>query len=238
MRSIIIYIRFGVFMLLSMFKKSRLEKLRVQGKEKEAKQYLYIKVKEWAQYIIRIVGAEVEVEGRENIPKESCLFVSNHQGAMDIPLILANSDRTIGFIAKKELLKYKFLAYWCKQINCVFMDRENIREAIKSIDQGVEYLKNGSSLLIFPEGTRSKGPNVGEFKKGSIKLGLKAEKPIVPVSISGSYLLREANSGWKFKSGKVKITYGKPIDPTALDKKQQRELTDKIREIIIENLKK
>lgn len=236
MRSIIIYIRFGVFMLLSLFKKSQLEKLRVQGKEKEAKQYLYIKVKEWAQYIIKVVGAEVVIEGRENIPEGPCLFVSNHQGAMDIPLILANSDRTIGFIAKKELLKYKFLAYWCKQINCVFMDRQNIREAMKSIDQGAEYLRSGSSLLIFPEGTRSKGPNVGEFKKGSIKLGLKAEKPIVPVSISGSYVLREANSGWKFKSGKVKITYGKAIDPTTLDKKQQRELIDKIREIIIENL--
>ncbi|MDF2882531.1 MAG: 1-acyl-sn-glycerol-3-phosphate acyltransferase [Clostridiaceae bacterium] len=223
-------------MLFSLFKKSKLEKLRAQGKDEEAKQYIYIKVREWGQFIIRQVGAEVEVAGEDNIPKGPCLFVSNHQGAMDIPLILGTSHRTIGFVAKKELLKYRFLAYWCKQINCVFMDRQNIREAMKSIDQGAEYLKNGSSLLIFPEGTRSKGPKVGEFKKGSIKLGLKAEKPIVPVSISGSYLLREANSGWKFKRGNVKITYGKPIDPTTIDKKEQRELTEKIREIIIENL--
>ena len=236
MRSIIKYIGFGIYMLLSMFKRSKLEKLKHQGKEEEAKQYLYFKVRDWAKAILKSVGAEVEIKGKENIPKEACLFVSNHQGALDIPIILANSDRTIGFIAKKELLKYKFLSYWCKEMNCVFMDRENIREAVKSIDQGVEYLKNGSSLLIFPEGTRSKGPKVGEFKKGSIKLGLKAGKPIVPVTISGSYLLREANSGWKFKRGKVKLTYGKAIDPTTLDRKQQRELTDKIRETIIENL--
>lgn len=225
-------------MFFSLFKKSRLEKLTAQGKDEQAKQYVYLKVKEWAQYIIRQVGAKVEVIGKENIPEGPCLFVSNHQGAMDIPLILGTSDRTIGFVAKKELLKYKFLAYWCKQINCVFMDRENIREAIKSIDEGVEYLKNGSSMLIFPEGTRSKGPEVGEFKKGSIKLGLKAGKPIVPVSICDSYLLREANSGWKFKPGNVKIIFGKPIDPAALDKKQQRDLTEKIREIIVENLEK
>jgi 1-acyl-sn-glycerol-3-phosphate acyltransferase len=122
-----------------------------------------------------------------------------------------------------------------KEIHCVFIDRSNIRESVKSINEGVENLKNGYNMCIFPEGTRSKGDQVGEFKKGSMKLALKSNSLVVPVAINGTYKVLEAN-GWKIKPADVSVKILKPIDTQSISKEEKKDLSNIIRNSIIKNM--
>ena len=114
------------------------------------------------------------------------------------------------------------------------MDRENTREAIKVILEGVNYLKEGHSLCIFPEGTRSKSNNVGSFKKGSLKLALKSGVPIVPVTIDGAYKILEENN--RLRKAHVIVTVDKPIYTEGMTKEEQNDLIDEIKSKIVKNL--
>ena len=113
-------------------------------------------------------------------------------------------------------------------------DRENTREAIKVILEGVNYLKEGHSLCIFPEGTRSKSNNVGSFKKGSLKLALKSGVPIVPVTIDGAYKILEENN--RLRKAHVIVTVDKPIYTEGMTKEEQNDLIDEIKSKIVKNL--
>lgn len=236
MKTLLLYLCFAVYMFGAIFKKLKLNYLRKHVSEAEAEKYLYRCVKGWTNFIIKYLGLNVTVKGMENIPEESCLFVANHQGAIDIPLIMAYANKIVGFIAKKEILKLKFISSWMKEIHCVFMDRSNIRESVKSINEGVEELKAGHSLVIFPEGTRSKGPVLGEFKKGSMKLATKSGVPIVPVTIDGSYKAREGNKNGRLSKADVTITFSKPIYTDKLSREEQNELTDIVKSTIAKGL--
>ncbi|WP_416175845.1 lysophospholipid acyltransferase family protein [Clostridium sp.] len=231
-RSILLYFLLVLYMIYSLFKKIKLERLKKTGTEKEVELYTYNSVKKWSNFILKAIGANITVNGRENIPKGACLFVSNHQGFLDIPIIISSVDRMVGFIAKKEIKKVKIISYWMEQINCIFMDRSNIRSSVKSINEGITKLKNGHSMVIFPEGTRSRGPKVGKFKKGSLKLALKSKVPIVPVAIDGSYKLREGNPHSNLKPSDVNLTICKPIYTEDLSREERENLSDTIREEI------
>lgn len=232
LRSIFLYFLLAIYMIYCLFKKFKLERLKKTGNKEEIQKYIYVSVKKWANFILRAMGAKVNINGIENIPKGSCLFVSNHQGFLDIPIIISSINKSAGFVAKKEIEKVKLISYWMKQINCVFMDRNNIRKSIKSIKEGIEILKNGSSMIIFPEGTRSKGPKMGEFKKGSLKLALKSDVPIIPIAIDGSYKLREGNPHGNLKPGNVNLTICKPIYTKNLSREEKEKLSDNIKEKI------
>lgn len=232
MKTIFLYLEFLIYMLFTVFKKIKVENLRKKGKLEEAEEIVKSNVKNWADFIVKKVGITIEKEGLENIPDEACVFVSNHQSFFDIPVIISGLEKPVGFIAKKEILKAKILTYWMNQIHCVFIDRSNIREAVKSINKGVQNLKEGHDMLIFPEGTRSKGKEMGEFKKGSMKLATKSKAPIVPIAIEGTYKAREANEGNKIKPAKVKLIVCPPIYSDDLTKEQKSNLADYIKEII------
>ncbi|APM38354.1 lysophospholipid acyltransferase family protein [Clostridium kluyveri] len=236
LRTILFYFIFFLYMIYSLGKRSKLNKIRKTKSEEEAQNYINISLKKWADFILKLIGAQIELEGVENIPKSPCLFVSNHQGFLDIPIIVHSVDRTVGFIAKKEIIKFKLIAYWMKQIKCVFIDRKSIRESMKSINEAIQILKGGHSMVIFPEGTRSKGPRIGEFKKGSLKLALKAKVPIVPIAIDGSYKLREGNKYSIVKSAKVKVTICKPIYTDRLSKEELSDISNIVRQEILRQI--
>jgi len=142
----------------------------------------------WARILILVTGCKMDVKGRENIPaKGGVCFVSNHVGLFDIILALAYAGRPFGFIAKKELLFLPFIDIWIYVLGGLFIDRVNIRKAKKTIDQGIEKLQKGGGMLIFPEGTRSKGKGLLPFRSGAIKLATKSLAAIVPIAITGSY---------------------------------------------------
>ncbi|MGL5353473.1 MAG: lysophospholipid acyltransferase family protein, partial [Clostridium sp.] len=172
--------------------------------------------------------------GEENIPEGPCVFVGNHTSILDCPLLMVTAKRSVGFIAKKELIKVPIIGYWISQAKCVPMDRENVREAIKVINEGVKNIQEGHSMAIFSEGTRSKDGKLGEFKKGSMKLATKAKATIIPVAMDGAYRAFEIDR--KFKSIDITVTFGKPIYTENLTREEEKALSDKVRNVIAEAL--
>ena len=172
--------------------------------------------------VIRIVGAKVEVKGAENLPRGTVLYVGNHQSYGDIPIILGSIPGAKSFIAKKQTRKIPIVNWWLKEIKGVFLDRENLRQGMKDMAKARDFLQNGRSMVIFPEGTRSRSDNMGEFKKGSLKIAMQAGVPIVPVAISGSYKLYEQEK--RIKGAKVNLIIGKPIIINELSKEEQKDI--------------
>lgn len=192
--------------------------------------------KDWAKSIIKVCGGKIKVYGEENVPEGTCLFVGNHQGNFDIMLLVEAIDKNVGFVAKKEMEKLPILSWWMKKNHCVFLDRENPREAIKAFNEATKSLKKGYSMVIFPEGTRSKGTNVGEFKKGSLKLATKVpEIPIVPVACEGTYKLFEKSNT---NIVEIKVSFCKPIYLNNLEEEDKARLSQYCKEIIVNELEK
>lgn len=184
----------------------------------------------WAKKVINLFGGKVKIYGEENVPEGPCLFVANHQGNFDIILLLLSINKKVGFVAKKEMEKIPVMSDWMKMSHCVFLDRENPREAVKTFNEATENLKNGYSMIIFPEGTRSQTDNMGEFKKGSLKLATKVpEIPIVPVACEGTYKLFESTGSNEVE---IKVSFCKPIYLNDLQKEDRVQLSHYCQEIV------
>ncbi|MDR1176899.1 MAG: 1-acyl-sn-glycerol-3-phosphate acyltransferase [Treponema sp.] len=190
----------------------------------------------WGLSSVRIVGCKVTVSGRENIPREGGVcFVSNHGSIFDILLVLAYIGRPFGFIAKKELSYVPFLNMWISLLGGFFIDRGNPRKALKTIESGVARIRAGKAMIIFPEGHRSRGQGLLPFHPGSLKLATRADAPIVPMAISGSYDVFERNH--RVQSVPISVTFCKPINTADLkggDRKQV--LSDTVYGVIKEAL--
>ena len=193
----------------------------------------------WALLLIKLTGCTITAGGRENIPRSregGICFVSNHSGFFDIVLLLAYAGRPIGFVAKKELLLIPFLNMWVSVLGGLFIDRKNIRKALRTINKGIGRIKSGGGMIVFPEGHRAKGQGLLPFNPGSLKLATQAEAAIVPVAISGSYELYEKRYRID-TSVPVTISFGKPNNTAGLplaDRKQI--LSDNIYAVIKEML--
>lgn len=203
--------------------------------EKEALNYLQKAAYTWSKFTIDMIGIDLDIQGFENIPKEACVFIGNHSSILDIPILLYSTDKNLGFISKKEILKIPILGFWLKNSKCVSLDRDNPRSAITSINQAAKNIQEGTSMAIFPEGTRNKEGKVGEFKKGSLKLATKSKAPIVPVSIDRASRAFEDTK--KFVPTKIKVVFGEPVETKNLSKEDEKDLIDVIRNTIISNLK-
>lgn len=186
----------------------------------------------WSRTIMKITGSKVHVTGQELIPDGPVVFVCNHEGDFDIPVLLAFIDKPFGFISKVEVKKAPIISSWMEAMNCVYIDRKDRRSAIKSIRDGVEKLKNGHSLVIFPEGTRSKGGPIAEFKSGGLRLAKDSGVPIVPIGIKGTSDIFEKNNRL-VKPANVSIHICQPISPEIIRNKDMKELAEEIRQIII-----
>jgi 1-acyl-sn-glycerol-3-phosphate acyltransferase len=173
--------------------------------------------------ILKAAGADITVDGLDQIPEdEAVLFVGNHQSYFDILVTCIYIKRGVGYVAKKEMIKIPFLNIWMKGINCLFLDRDNIKEGLKTILQGVDELKKGHSMFIFPEGTRNQSGQMLPFKEGSTKMAEKAKVPIIPVAITGTPDLFENNHAPKVTAAKVHVSFGKPIHIGELEKEEKK----------------
>ena len=182
-----------------------------------------------ARYLFRLTGSTVTITGLENIPDQGAvLFVSNHQGHMDSLIIHGYIPKPKGFISIVEVLKYPIIRTWMKQIHCVFIDRNNARQSSGCINQAIEYLKQGHSMVVFPEGHLNDGAETACFQRGWLRLATKSGAPIVPVSISGSYKAL-AKDGSRVASAQVDCVISKPIHPEKLKKADEVEFIDKLR---------
>lgn len=190
----------------------------------------------WARKLLKVSGTQVTVKGIENVPKDrAVLFVANHQSNFDIPILLGNIDRPKAFIAKVELEKFPVINKWMTLMECVFMDRSNIRQSAKAINQGIKNLKNGYSMVVFPEGTRTYDGIMLEFKPGALKLATKSGAPIVPVTINGSKDIMTKGSNI-IRPAKVEIVIDSPIEITDEMKQDTIALSEHVQGIIAKNL--
>lgn len=167
----------------------------------------------WGRFSAKVLGITVEVEGEENYRTDmTYLVVSNHAGMADIPLILGAMKLNLRFVAKEELGKIPVFGRALKSGGYVFIKRGQNREALQSMLQAAETLKQGRSIHIFPEGTRSKTGDILPFKRGAFIIAEKAKVPVLPVTIIGSNLITPKKS-LKINHGKVRMIIGKPIEP-------------------------
>ncbi|MCR5431284.1 MAG: 1-acyl-sn-glycerol-3-phosphate acyltransferase [Lachnospiraceae bacterium] len=166
--------------------------------------------------ILFLAGAKRTVIGQENIPKDvPVLFAGNHKSYADIPLAYLTCNKYVGFIAKKEIKKVPSLSWWMANMNCLFIDRADVRQSLNVVKKAIEKIKKGYSIFIMPEGTRNHTDTLIPFKEGSFKIAQKAGCPIVPVAITNSDGIYELNH--KIRKAKVAIHYGKPIYPEKLE---------------------
>jgi 1-acyl-sn-glycerol-3-phosphate acyltransferase len=220
---------FIIYLALASISRIKVAYLR-KVDNKAADEYAYKRIQDISRHVLKKSKTKVTVIGKENIPKEACAFVSNHQAIFDAFLIISSIDKLTGFIAKKEIDKIPLLAGWLRENHTVYMDRSSVKDGIKAINDGVENIKKGYSMAIFPEGTRSLSSTMGEFKKGSLKLALKAKAPIVPVTLDGTYRVLEV--GNQVRGHHITIMFHKPIYTDNLTKEEERELTDVVHNVI------
>ena len=165
----------------------------------------------WSRLLAFISGVPVKVQGLENLKKdEPVVIVSNHQGAADILILLAYLPVYFRFIIKKELFKVPFFGWYLKKAGYISVDRGVGEKAHRMFSEAQEALRSGDSILIFPEGTRSRDGKLQPFKRGSLLLAFKAKVSVVPVAISGSFHILPAKSIF-YNPVPVSLKIGKPI---------------------------
>ena len=209
---------------------------------RKAKDYSCLRIVQWGfRCILWITGVETTVIGEEQVPDEPVLFVGNHRSYFDILLTYSRCKRLTGYVAKKEMERFPLLNNWMRNLYCLFLDRDNLKEGLKTILTGIDYIKQGISICIFPEGTRNRNKDELDmlpFHEGSFKIATKAKCPIIPIAISNSANIFEAHFP-KISPAKVVVEYGKPIYPDELSKEDKRHIGEYtqnvIREMLIKN---
>lgn len=229
-RTVFFFFCFGLSLVLSTIVSLVYIVLGAIGLKKQQRSILLDITKRWARLMIKLTGNKVEVIGRELVPEGPVLFVMNHQSNFDIPLCMAYLPHFAPFIAKIELEKVPILSWWMKKMGCLFMDRDNMRQSLNIILEGIEILKQGQSLVIFPEGTRAKNGAMMDFKPGSLKLATKANVPIVPATINNTYKVFEENN--RIRKANVTLTFHEPIDTSTLTREEINQLHVHVRDII------
>lgn len=199
-----------------------------------------LRLVQWAfKVMLWVAGTKQTVIGEENVPTDQpVLYIPNHRSYFDILLIYSKVPGLTGFVAKDVMLRYPLLRDWMKKLYCLFLNRENPRESLKTILQGIENIKNGISMCIFPEGTRNKvDTEMLSFKEGSLKMAEKTGCLIIPVALTNTAEIFENHMPWIHKC-KVVIEYGTPIDPKELSREEKKHLGAYCRDRIQEMLEK
>jgi len=235
-RTIIWFTYFWTYFLFSFLRLRKAKKMKREGKDEALEAYLTELSNQWSEKLLKLAGIRVTVKGKENLPEESnVLFVSNHQGNFDIPILLNALNKRVAFVAKKEIKKMPFIGEWMTLVNCIFIDREDVRQSVRAINKGAKKIQKGQAMVIFPEGTRSKDGQLNEFKPGSLKLAVKANAKIIPVTINGSIKAMKKGD-LLIKPAEVTLTIGKPI-VLKPDERDTTLITKKVKDIIEKNLK-
>lgn len=198
------------------------------------------KMVQWAfRLLTRATGSTITVHGLENIPKgEPALFIGNHRSIFDIITVYPYIHEPVSFVSKVSIHKIPLLGIWMDFIHSLYFDRSDMKQAMRMILDGTELLKEGTSVFIYPEGTRKKAGNdlpLGEFHEGSFRMAVKSGRLIVPVAFTGTIHIFEEHKPWIHPSH-VTITFCPPIDPKSYDRREQKRLGAITRERMTETL--
>jgi 1-acyl-sn-glycerol-3-phosphate acyltransferase len=190
----------------------------------------------WARMLLWLASIRVEVIGRENVLMDRPqIFMANHQSDVDVLIVLAHIPGQFRWIAKKELFKIPIFGKAMKNAGYIEIDRQNHEKAMKSLDEAAQKIREGKSVVTFPEGTRSKDGTVKPFKQGMFHLAIKAGVPIVPISIIGAHTIMPKRS-LAVRPGKITLVICEPLDVSPYTIETRCELIERVRGIIIRNL--
>lgn len=217
----------------------RRQKYRIDNKiidnEETRRKYraeIYKMTQELCRRMLKVAGTEVIAKGIENLPKNGpVVYIANHKSLFDGPVLASLIDDPLVFIGKDEVKKIPIFNEWFAGIDGIYIVRDDIKQSLEAILKGVEELKKGYSIVIFPEGTRGKNVGLDTFKSGSFKLPTKAKVPIVPIAIQNTPMIYEANRH-KIKKAKVYVNIGKVIETKDLTKEEEKHLHKKVEDYI------
>ena len=190
----------------------------------------------WGRSCLFFAGLKIQVQGAENIPYDRpAIYVSNHQSNFDIPIIYTGLPIQFRWIAKQELFRVPFFGLAMKRSGIVAIDRSNRRTTMHSIIVAAQRIKEGTSVVIFPEGTRTPDGRLQEFKKGALLIAAKAQVPVVPIAIHGSYQVQPKDR-WRVNNGPLQIEVLPPISTEGLKSNDIDALTSKVHDLISQSL--
>jgi len=183
----------------------------------------------WARFNAFLTPMFVKVSGRENIdPKQSYVVVSNHQSIYDIFLIYGWLGVDLKWIMKKEIRKIPGIGFGSEKVGHIFIDRSNSKKALESINEAKRKLVNGTSVVVFPEGTRSQTGELGQFKRGAFKIAFDLNLPILPITVIDTRKILPANSINVFP-GRVKMVIHEPVDLNTYNEKESERLVEEVK---------
>ena len=190
----------------------------------------------WARSILWVSGIKVKVSGRENAdPHVPRIYMTNHQSYFDILGMLASLPVDFKFVVKQELMRIPFFGRAMRGAGYIGLEREDPRKAVRSMNEAAEKIKHGSSMVIYPEGTRSEDGRLLPFKRGGFKLALKSGCDIVPVAISNSYRI-VPKGRLMINKGSFHIHIGKPVSVNDYNRKNINLLMDRVRDAILDKM--
>lgn len=188
--------------------------------------------RQWLRWIVASCGIEIESEGLEHLDSnQPYVLMSNHQSVFDIAAIVATLPVSFRFVAKRELTWIPLFGWALAIGGHVIIDRSNRERSVVSLDRAAERVREGTNVIIFPEGTRSPSGEMAEFKSGGFHLAIKAGVPVLPISVSGSRRITPKRS-LRIESGRILVRYGVPIPTAALRIDDRGALKQRVREAI------
>ncbi len=190
----------------------------------------------WGKIQLRITGTRVRIQGLEHIePGKNYILVSNHQSTFDIFALLGYLPIQFRWTAKAELFRIPFMGWAMSRIGYIPIERSSPKKAYRSMLRAAEVVRQGMSVIIFPEGTRSPDGNLQPFKKGVFLIALKSQAPILPITIQGaSRIMRKGD--WRIHPGQVRIQIDPPIETAGTPAEKEEQLSERVRSTLVRNL--
>lgn len=186
----------------------------------------------WATIILKTVGIRVRVVGADNLKGlQHGIFAANHLSALDIPVLYSSLHGMFHIMAKQELFRYPFLGWYLKHYGQIPIVYGDAHASLRSLNRAGEGLRNGVPLMVFPEGGRSQTGQLQPFMNGAFFVAIRAQVPVVPMAIVGTYELLPINS-FHLLPGEVALVIGEPIPTTGMKVRDMDKLSAKVREAI------
>lgn len=191
--------------------------------------YLHSYARFWAQVSLRLAGQRLSVSGQEHLPRQGAvIFMPNHQSNLDILALFAGLPVQFRWLAKQELFRIPLFGLAMRRTGYIPVDRSDRRSAITSMNLAAQRIAHGTSIIVFPEGTRSPDGHLLPFKKGGFMLALQAQVPIIPVALQGS---RESlpKQAWRIRPGRITVRIFPAIATVGLTAADREQLMEQVR---------
>jgi 1-acyl-sn-glycerol-3-phosphate acyltransferase len=190
----------------------------------------------WGRSLLWIFGIKIKVQGYEHLDRnQHYIFVSNHASMFDIPSVIVALQGNVNIIFKKELTRVPIWGWALKYGHFIMIDRSNPRDAMASIERAAESIRQGSSVILFAEGTRTSDGKLQPFKRGAFSLAMKALVPVVPITLNGTFKIMPKGA-FIIRPAEISVIIDAPIDTAAMiGKSGEMELMEKVHQSIENN---